>query len=60
MPGFANTMKEFAKGKLHSGSKKGPIVRNPQQAKAIAVNQKQKAQDGDSQMPASLRALSGD
>jgi hypothetical protein len=32
-------MKEFNKGKLHSGSKSGPVVTNPKQAIAIAVGQ---------------------
>ena len=30
-------MHEFKEGDLHSGSKKGPKVTNPQQAKAIAL-----------------------
>jgi hypothetical protein len=30
-------MKEFKEGKLHSGSKKGPIVTNPRQAIAISL-----------------------
>ena len=32
-------MKEFSEGKLHSGSKKGPEVKNPKQAIAIALNE---------------------
>ena len=32
-------MEEWEKGTLHSGSKKGPIVRNQKQAVAIALNQ---------------------
>lgn len=32
-------MKEFSKGELHSGSKSGPVVTNPQQAKAIAMSE---------------------
>lgn len=32
-------MKEFGRGELHSGSKKGPIVTNPAQAKAIAMSE---------------------
>ena len=32
-------MKEFKKGKLHSGSKKGPEVTNPKQAIAIAMSE---------------------
>jgi len=31
--------KEFGEGKLHSGSKKGPVVTNPKQAQAIALNE---------------------
>lgn len=33
------TMHEFKHGELHSGSKKGPLVRNRKQAVAIALNQ---------------------
>ncbi len=32
-------MKEFKKGELHSGSKSGPRVTNPQQAIAIALSE---------------------
>jgi hypothetical protein len=32
-------MKKFAKRKLHSGSKTGPVVTNPRQAKAIAASE---------------------
>ena len=32
-------MKEGAEGKLHSGSKKGPIVTNPKQKIAIALSE---------------------
>lgn len=32
-------MKEFDKGELHSGSKKGPIVENPKQAVAIGYSE---------------------
>jgi len=35
-------MSEFKKGTLHSGSKKGPQVRNRAQAVAIALNQARK------------------
>ena len=31
-------MEEFKEGKLHSGSKTGPVVSNPRQALAIALN----------------------
>ena len=36
-------MHEFKHGKLHSGSKKGPVVSNPAQAKAIALSEARKA-----------------
>ena len=32
-------MKEFKKGKLHSGSKKGPVVKSRKQAIAIALSE---------------------
>jgi hypothetical protein len=32
-------MKEAKQGKLHSGSKKGPIVTNPKQKIAIAMSE---------------------
>ena len=33
------TMGEFKRGKLRSGSKSGPVVKNKKQAIAIALNQ---------------------
>jgi len=36
-------MTEFHEKKLHSGSKKGPLVTNPRQAVAIAYSEKRKA-----------------
>lgn len=35
--------KEFGKGELHSGSKKGPIVKDVKQASAIAISEAKKA-----------------
>jgi hypothetical protein len=35
--------KEFGKGELHSGSKKGPVVKNPKQASAIAISEAKRA-----------------
>jgi hypothetical protein len=32
-------MHEAKEGKLHSGSKKGPLVKNPKQAIAIALSE---------------------
>ncbi len=36
-------MHEYHEGKLHSGSKKGPQVKNPKQAIAIALSEARKA-----------------
>lgn len=36
-------MDEWKSGKLHSGSKKGPVVKNPKQAIAIALSEAGKA-----------------
>ena len=40
---MGKVMGEFGKGKLHSGSKKGPEVTNPKQAIAIAYSEARKA-----------------
>ena len=32
-------MGEYSKGELHSGSKKGPVVKNKKQAVAIAMSE---------------------
>lgn len=34
--------KEYGKGELHSGSKKGPVVKNIKQASAIAISEARK------------------
>ena len=39
----AKVMGEFKRGDLHSGSAKGPIVKNPKQAMAIAMSEKKAA-----------------
>lgn len=36
-------MREYDKGKLHSGSKKGPVVKDKAQALAIGYAEKRKA-----------------
>jgi len=46
MPGnkkVEKVMREFKKGKLHSGSKKGPVVTNREQAIAIALSEAKKS-----------------
>jgi Family of unknown function (DUF6496) len=35
-------MKEFGKGELHSGSKKGPLVKDKEQALAIGYSEAKK------------------
>ena len=44
MAKVGKVMHEFKVGKLHSGSKKGPVVKNPKQAIAIALSE---ARQGD-------------
>lgn len=39
MPGMKATMDEWKAGKLHSGSKTGPVVKSQKQAVAIALNE---------------------
>lgn len=36
-------MEEYKEGKLHSGSKKGPVVENKKQAVAIALSEARQA-----------------
>lgn len=43
---IAKVMGEFKRGKLHSGSAKGPVVTNPKQAIAIAMSEQRKASGG--------------
>ena len=40
---FSKVIGEFGKGKLHSGSKKGPKVKNPKQAVAIAYSEQDRS-----------------
>jgi len=37
--GVEQEMRKFKQGKLHSGSKKGPVVTNPKQAIAISLSE---------------------
>lgn len=39
----ATVMHEWKQDKLHSGSKKGPVVKDQKQAVAIALNEARKA-----------------
>ena len=38
----SKVMHEWGEGKLHSGSKKGPVVKNQKQAVAIALSEAKK------------------
>lgn len=38
MPGVGPTLHEYKRGRLHSGSKHGPLVKSRRQAIAIGVN----------------------
>lgn len=42
-PKIQKVMEEFEEGTLHSGSKKGPQVKNRKQAIAIAISEARKA-----------------
>jgi len=39
----SKVMHEFGEGKLHSGSKKGPVVQDQKQAVAIALSEARRA-----------------
>lgn len=43
---FNEVMGKFGAGNLHSGSKAGPVVKNPKQAVAIMESEKQAAAGG--------------
>lgn len=44
---YTEVMHKFKKGMLHSGSDKGPKVKNRKQAIAIMMSEKRKADEGD-------------
>ena len=43
MPGLKGTLSEWKEGKLHSGSKHGPVVKSQKQAIAIGLSEERKA-----------------
>jgi len=43
---IAIVMGEWKRGKLHSGSKKGPLVKSRKQAIAIAISEARRAKGG--------------
>jgi Family of unknown function (DUF6496) len=42
----AKSMREFSAGKLHSGSKKGPVVKSKAQALAIGYSEARRGKKG--------------
>lgn len=50
---FNRVMSKFKSGLLHSGSSKGPEVKNRKQAIAIMLSEKKKADEGDEEYAAS-------
>ena len=42
----AKVLGEFKRGTLHSGSKKGPVVKSRKQAVAIALSEQRRSQRG--------------
>lgn len=53
---FKKVMKEYKEGKLHSGSKKGPKVKNPKQAVAIAFSEERRKASKDESKPKAKKA----
>lgn len=47
MPGMEKTMHEYKEGKLHSGSKHGPLVKSRAQAIAIGLSEEHKKKNTD-------------
>lgn len=39
---YQKVLPKFSRGELHSGSKHGPVVTNPEQAVAIMLSEKRK------------------
>lgn len=55
---YDEVMHKFKHGKLHSGSKKGPVVKNRKQAIAIMMSEKKKAGEGKSEYkPSSSKGI---
>jgi len=47
----SKVMTKFKEGKLHSGSKKGPVVTNPRQAIAIKMGEERKEEEHEGKYP---------
>lgn len=46
---YTSVMAKWKTGKLHSGSKQGPVVKNHAQAVAIFMSEKKKANSGNAE-----------
>lgn len=57
----SEVMPKFKSGKLHSGSKSGPVVTNPAQARAIAASEEKAEKQNGGKYPEKRKsALYGD
>ena len=56
MPKIKKVMEEYKSGRLHSGSKKGPVVKSRKQAMAIAISEAEDA--GETKSKSSMKRLS--
>jgi Family of unknown function (DUF6496) len=58
---YTEVMHKWKKGELHSGSKKGPIVKSQPQAVAIMLSEKRKAAEGKKEYkPVTKHSKGGD
>ena len=56
---FDEVMHKFKHGQLHSGSKKGPKVKNRKQAIAIMMSEKKKAGEGKKEYKSKKKTKTG-
>jgi hypothetical protein len=54
---FDQVMSKYKRGKLHSGSKKGPKVKSRAQAIAIMLSEKKAAQGGKSEYQSKKKGI---
>jgi hypothetical protein len=54
---YDEVMHKFKHGQLHSGSKKGPPVKNRKQAIAIMMSEKRKAGEGKSEYKSKKKGM---
>ena len=56
---FTEVMHKFGQGKLHSGSKSGPVVKNRKQAIAIRMSEERQAKKGKKEYQPKPKAKGG-